>query len=141
MKRLQVILSVLLAFIVTLLLIVIWVLRKNDIMLFDSKKPDYVPLVSKDDKATPQFQKGLDIFLSDCKQCHVTKNRLHNYLDGVVEKYGEEFVAMYITKQDSLIENGDDLTMAIKEEWGNNANNHNFSYSDEDLDNLLEYLK
>ncbi|HBU77662.1 MAG TPA: hypothetical protein DEF18_06125 [Muricauda sp.] len=141
MKRLR---NIVIGFVGTILvvaLILIWLLKVNGITEFDGEKHQYQPLVSKQDESTPEFEKGLDVFLNDCGHCHVTKNKLHNYLDGVVEEYGEEYVSMYITRQDSLIANGDDLTMSIKKEWGNNGFSHNFNYTDEELRNLIEYLK
>tara|TARA_R110002051_G_scaffold322862_1_gene414713 strand:- start:792 stop:1229 length:438 start_codon:yes stop_codon:yes gene_type:complete len=143
-KRKKYLLRIILGFFGFLLIgtvCIIWVLKKNDIKVFDSSKPEYQPLVSKNDERTPEFEKGLDLFLNDCKQCHVTKNKLHNYLDGIVDKRGKEFLKLYLTKQDSLIENEDELALAIKKEWGNQANNHNFKYSEKDLDFLMEYLK
>lgn len=120
---------------------IIWVLKKNDIKVFDSSKSEYQPLVSKNDERTPEFEKGLDIFLHDCNKCHVSKNKLHNYLADAVDKMGEDNLRLYITKQDSLIENGDNFASEIKIVWGNQANNHNFKYSEKDLDFLIEYLK
>ncbi len=141
MKRLKLILLGFTGMLVVVTSFIIWLLKVNGITEFDGEKHRYQPLVSKDDERTPEFEKGLDIFLNDCRQCHVTKNKLHNYLDGVVDEYGEQFVAMYITEQDSLIENMNYLALAIKKEWGNNTSNHNFKYSDEELSYLIEYLK
>ena len=141
MKRLRIFVIGFTGTILVVTIVVQWLLKVNGITEFDGEKHQYQPLVSKQDERTPEFEKGLDIFLNDCSQCHVTKNRLHNYLDGVIEEYGEEYVAMYITRQDSLIASNDNLTLAIKKEWGNNAFNHNFNYSNEELRNLIEYLR
>ncbi|WP_136467973.1 c-type cytochrome [Flagellimonas onchidii] len=141
MKRLRIIVSVSIGIILVISVLILWLLKTNGITEFDEEKNQYQPLVSKEDERTPEFEKGLAIFLNDCAKCHVTKNKLHNYLDGVVKEYGEQFVAMFITKQDSLIENKNDLAIAIKREWGNNGNSHNFNYSDKELSNLIEYLK
>ena len=141
MKRLKLILLGFAGILVVVTLIVIWLLKVNGITEFDGEEHQYQPLVSKEDERTLEFERGLEIFLNDCVKCHVTKNKLHNYLDGVVDEYGEQFVAMYITKQDSLIESKDSLALAIMKECGNNANSHNFNYSDEELNYLIEYLK
>ncbi|MBO0322937.1 c-type cytochrome [Muricauda sp. CAU 1633] len=121
--------------------ILIWILKVNGVKIFDSEKVEYQPLVSKDAERTSEFENGLNIFLRDCGKCHVTKNKLHNYLGNVVNKMGEEYLILYLTKQDSLIENKDKLALAIKKEWGNQPNNHNFNYSKQDLKSLIEYLK
>jgi hypothetical protein len=120
---------------------ILYVLKINGITEFTSDKHTYVPLVSKDDIKTPEFEKGLELFINDCKMCHVTKGRRHNHLDGIVDKVGVDYLKLYITKQDSLIENNDKYAIAIKEIWGNQANNHNFKYSEKELDFLIEYLK
>jgi len=120
---------------------ILYILNVNGITEFDSDKPKYEPLVSKNDERTQEFEKGLEIFLNDCRKCHVTKGRLHNYLDGIVDKVGVDYLKLYITKQDSLTENKDKYALAIKEEWGNQANSHNFKYSENELNLLIEYLK
>ncbi|MDC6362392.1 MULTISPECIES: hypothetical protein [Flavobacteriaceae] len=141
MKRIRQIILGFFGLILVGVVVLIWVLQVNGIKVFSSEKPKYQPLVSKEDERTPEFEQGLDIFLNDCGQCHVTKGKLHNYLDGIVVKLGEEYLRLYLTKQDSLIENGDKLALSIKKEWGNQSNNHNFSYSEKELDFLMEYLK
>jgi len=120
---------------------ILYMLKINGITEFSSDKPQYVPLVSKDDKRTPEFEKGLEIFLNDCRACHVTKGQLHNYLDGIVDKIGVDYLKLYLTKQDSLIANYDKYALSIKEEWGNQVNNHNFKYSENELNLLIDYLK
>lgn len=126
---------------IVLVLGILYILKVNGITEFDSDKPKYEPLVSKDDERTPEFEEGLEIFLNDCRKCHVTKGRLHNYLDGIVDKVGVDYLKLYITKQDSLTENKDQYALAVKEEWGNQANSHNFKYSENELNLLIEYLK
>ncbi len=120
---------------------ILYILKINGITEFTSDKPKYVPLVSKDDIRTPEFEKGLELFLNDCKKCHVTKGQLHNYLDGIADKVGVNYLKLYITKQDSLTENKDNYALAIKDDWGNQANSHNFKYSETELNLLMEYLK
>ena len=119
----------------------LYILKINGITEFSSDKPKYEPLVSKNDERTPEFEKGLELFLRDCKKCHVKKGQRHNYLYGVVDKMGTHYIKLFITKQDSLTENKDNYTLAIKEEYGNQANSHNFNYSEKELDFLIEYLK
>ncbi len=108
---------------------------------FSSNTPKYTPLITKDDKRSPEFEQGLELFLSYCRKCHVTKSRRHNYLDGIVDKVGVDYLKLYLTKQDSLTKNKDKYSLAIKDEWGNQANSHNFKYSERELNLLIEYLR
>jgi nitrate/TMAO reductase-like tetraheme cytochrome c subunit len=87
------------------------------------------------------FLNGQKIFRADCNSCHVVKGRLHNYLEGVVQRLGEDYLRKYITKQDSLIAAKDGYALAVKEEWNNQGNSHNFNYTDKHLKELIEYLR
>ncbi|GAA3560455.1 hypothetical protein GCM10022395_09050 [Snuella lapsa] len=118
-----------------------YILKINGITEFNPNNPKYEPLVSKDDKRTPEFEKGLNIFLNDCEKCHVTKGNLHDYLEGIVDKVGINYLKLYLTKQDSLIENKNPYALALKDNWGNQPNSHNFAYSTNELNLLIEYLK
>ena len=87
------------------------------------------------------FYKGETIFKTDCNKCHVTKNRLHNYLEGVVQRVGVDYLKLYLTKQDSLVLVKDSIALQLKQFWGNMANSHNFGYTEEELKAIIEYLK
>ncbi|MBX2924211.1 MAG: c-type cytochrome [Chitinophagaceae bacterium] len=89
----------------------------------------------------PAFEYGERIFISDCSVCHVTKKRLHNHLEGVVDRVGEDYLKLYITKQDSLVQSGDTYALQLKEVWGNMGNSHNFNYTANELAALIEYLR
>ena len=87
------------------------------------------------------FNKGLVLFESDCNRCHVSKGRLHNYLDRVTTRMEEDYIKLFLTRQDSLIEAKYDYVIKLKNFWGNLDFNHQFSYSDDQLDAIIEYLK
>lgn len=87
------------------------------------------------------FNKGLVLFESDCNRCHVSKGRLHNHLDRVTTRMEEDYIKLFLTRQDSLIEAKDDYVIKLKKVWGNLDFNHQFNYSDDQLDAIIEYLK
>ena len=88
-----------------------------------------------------QYKKGKTIFIADCKVCHGGKDRTDNYLEGVVERIGVNYLKLYLTKQDSLITAKNKYALRLKDTFGNLANSHNFKYSDEQLNAIIEYLK
>ena len=87
------------------------------------------------------YFKGLKIFKADCNQCHVTKDRLHNYLEGVYDRVGESYLKLFLTKQDSLVLAKDSNALMLKDIWGHKENSHNFPYSERELNALIEYIK
>lgn len=87
------------------------------------------------------FHKGEVLFKKDCNSCHVAKYKLHNYLEGVVDWLGTNYLRLYLTKQDSLMTAKDSIALRLKEVWGNRGNNHNFHYSEDDLNAIVEYLR
>jgi cytochrome c1 len=87
------------------------------------------------------YRNGFTIFKADCNACHVTKQRLHNHLEGVVDRVGEDYLKLYLTKQDSLILAKDSNALMLKEVWSNLGNSHNFKYTQEQLNAIIEYLK
>ena len=87
------------------------------------------------------YNKGLALFRSDCNRCHVTKGRLHNHLERVTTRMDEEYIKLFLTSQDSLVEAKDDYVIKLKQVWGNLDFNHQFNYSDDQLDAIIEYLK
>ena len=87
------------------------------------------------------YYEGKAIFKADCNKCHVSKGGSHNYLEGVVQRLGVDYLNLYLTKQDSLISARDSNALHLKEIWGNNGNSHNFVYSETELKSIVEYLK
>lgn len=87
------------------------------------------------------FNKGFVLFKSDCNLCHVSKGRLHNFLDRVTTRLEEDYLKLFLTRQDSLIEAKDDYVIKLKNFWGNLDFNHQFNYSDDQLAAIIEYSK
>ena len=115
---------------------------KNDL---DQKTP--TALSSKKSGASnfvidsTNFRRGESIFKSDCVACHSTRHSTDNYLLGVVQRVGPNYLKLYLTKQDSLINAKDNYALKVKRTYSNQANSHNFKYSDEQLNAIIEYLK
>tara|TARA_R110002051_G_scaffold69863_1_gene125655 strand:- start:1422 stop:1859 length:438 start_codon:yes stop_codon:yes gene_type:complete len=140
----KLILRILIAFSVILILLIglfFFVIKKNGITEFDQKAIDYKPTVVKTEKTTPEFELGKEIFMEDCRKCHVSKYMKHNYLSGVVEKVGINYLKTYLAKQDSLLKAKDDYALELKDFWGNNGTIHKFNYTENELNLLIEYLK
>ena len=140
----KLILRILIASSVILILLIglfIFVVKKNGITEFDQKPIDYKPTLVKAEKTTPEFEPGKEIFMEDCRKCHVSKELRNNYLAGVVEKIGTEYLKTYLTKQDSLLKAKDEYALELKDFWGNNGVIHKFNYTENELNLLIEYLK
>ena len=75
-----------------------------------------------------------------CTPCH-RKYTTDNYLSGVVERVGDEYFALYITRQDSLIAAKNDYAVRAKSFYGNMANVHNFKLSKNDLKAITAYFR
>ena len=97
--------------------------------------------IVKESKVSQLYIDGENLFVKDCRVCHVSKEMKHNYLEGVIEKVGLNYLKLYLTKQDSLITVEDKYAIAIKKEYNNMPNSHNFKYSEEELNAIIEYLK
>lgn len=90
---------------------------------------------------TRQYRVGQTIFNTDCRKCHAPKHALDNILNHVIERRGEEYVKLFITKQDSLYMAKNSTTMYIKELYNIRSNAHNFEYNTSELKLLIAYLK
>ena len=119
----------------------IFVVEKNGITEFDQTINKFQSNAHKVRETTPEFQFGQQIFMEDCRKCHVSKNMRDNYLNGVVEKVGIDYLKTYLTKQDSLLTIKDKYALELKEFWGNNGTIHKFNYTEYELNSLIEYLK
>jgi nitrate/TMAO reductase-like tetraheme cytochrome c subunit len=87
------------------------------------------------------YYAGQSLFKANCNKCHVSKNKSNNYLEGVVDRVGKEYLSLYLTKQDSLISIKDSYALKLKGVWKNMENSHNFKYSTSELAAIIEYLK
>ncbi|WP_204346628.1 c-type cytochrome [Psychroserpens algicola] len=129
--------------IILILLVVffIFIINKNGFTEFDEKSTKNQQIKVKEEKLSLGFLAGKEIFQTDCNMCHPGKSQLHYNLDNALEEMEIEYFKLYLTKQDSLILVKDNFAIAIKENYGNMGNSHNFKYSDEELNQIIEYLK
>ena len=65
-----------------------------------------------------QIKQGQTLFKINCGSCHAIF-KTDNYLQGVVQRVGENYLKMYLTKQDSLIKAKDKYALEVKKAFGN----------------------
>jgi mono/diheme cytochrome c family protein len=93
-----------------------------------------------DTEDTTLINQGKLLFVKNCGSCHKIL-ATDNYLAGVVQRVGEDYLKLYVTKQDSLITAKNKYALELKRVFGNLANVHNFKFSDEQLNAIIAYLK
>jgi len=84
---------------------------------------------------------GTNLYTANCQMCHPSKRHSHYLFKGIVERLGVPYLKLYITKQDSLLAISDKYAKAVKEEYGNMGNSHNFKFSEFELEALIAYMK
>jgi mono/diheme cytochrome c family protein len=88
-----------------------------------------------------QYQYGQTLANQHCHSCHRFRYATDNFLEGVIQNLGADYVSLYLTKQDSLIRNGDEHALLVKRIYGNMGNSHNFKLNKSELAGLIEYMK
>ncbi|WP_396193432.1 c-type cytochrome [Flavobacterium collinsii] len=86
---------------------------------------------------------GKKYFEKNCLGCHANKGAKDNFLEYSIknQKYRVDFFRDYITKQDSLLRNGNKDALAIKE-WSNyNSYFHSFVFNKSEAEAIFYYLK
>ena len=126
---------------ILLVVVFIFIVKKNGITELDKKSEKNQSTKVIVEKPSLEFQAGMEIFKADCNICHVGKSQLHYNLDKALEEMDVEYFKLYLTKQDSLVSIKDSYAIAVKENYGNMANSHNFKYSEEELNQIIEYIK
>ncbi len=86
------------------------------------------------------INQGKILFMANCSSCHAIF-KTDNYLQGVVQRVGENYIKLYLTRQDSLVKAKDKYTLEQKKTFGNLDNSHNFDFSDKQLNAIIAYLK
>lgn len=89
---------------------------------------------------TVLINQGKSLFVKNCGTCH-TVTGTDNYLAGVVERVGKDYLKLYLTKQDSLIKAKNNYALELKRTFGNLANVHNFIFSNDQLNAIIAYLE
>jgi len=92
---------------------------------------------------TTQAQSGEEIYTSNCVACHqLTSTRVVGPgLAGVTEKRSEQWLVSWIKNSSELIASGDEDAKAIFEEYGKMPMPGYPQYSDEQLKDLILYIK
>jgi len=89
---------------------------------------------------TLQIAEGKSLFTTNCGACH-SIFKTDNYLQGIVQRLGSNYLKLYMTKQDSLTEAKNEYALKVKQAFGNMGNSHNFKFSDEQLNAIIAFLK
>jgi hypothetical protein len=95
----------------------------------------------KKEKADVNYNFGYTLAKTNCWTCHKFKYATDNLLEGVVQRLGEKYLSLFLTKQDSLISANDIYATELKGKYGNLANSHNFKFSSAELKAIIEFMK
>ena len=84
---------------------------------------------------------GKSLFMNNCSPCHSHRRMTDDYtLGDVVERLGDQYLMLYLTKQDSLIAAKDKHAIDIKTAYNNQGNSHNFNFTRPELDAIIAFL-
>ena len=119
---------------------------KND--LLKDELPRIEITETPDDGATSQnlakASKGKKLFVSNCASCH-HKNMKDDMtapaLAGVRERWEgrEDLLKAWIRNSQKVIASGDPYAVKLYKDWNNSVMN-SFSFSDEDIEEILDYI-
>lgn len=84
---------------------------------------------------------GKKLFLENCSSCHGHKRRKHFVVDRRLELWGDDFFRLFVTKEDSLVENSDAWTIAINESISGTDHGHNYNFSKSEMEQIFAYLR
>ena len=87
------------------------------------------------------YNYGLSLAKIYCWSCHGFRFKTDNFLEGVVQRVGEKYLTLYLTKQDSLIAAHDPYATLLKERWGNMVNSYNFRFSPAELKGIIAFMR
>ena len=79
----------------------------------------------------------------NCIQCHAKKGVKDQILEYAIksDRYEFEFLKAYLTNQDSLIKNGNETALELKERWNDQTYLHDFELNDKEVKAIIYYLK
>jgi cytochrome c2 len=85
---------------------------------------------------------GEKIFKDNCKACHrINEKMVGPALAGVTERHDSLWLVSWIKNSSKMIADGDPMAVALFKEYNNVQMTSFTSLTDEDLKNLLAYLK
>jgi cytochrome c len=107
----------------------------------EKKKSANVSLTyTSNSEDTVSIKQGALLFVKNCGACHNIE-ATDSHFDGIVERLGEDYFNIYITKQDSLIKAKNKHAVELKRLFRNQTNSHNFKFSSEELNAIIGYLR
>lgn len=135
-------------FIVVTALCFSFIYSKNESAIGQCATPEPVVFcgnVFMQEPLTQAEEIGKSLFQSNCAACH----KLNKLSTGPALRYklrnnlypSMDYVKQFITNEDALLKAKDSLTLAINAEFSTLNVLHNFEFSPDNLDALLEYIK
>lgn len=84
--------------------------------------------------------KGKEIYKEDCIMCHQKEKKGIDILIDIDKRMTKQYFALYITKHDSLRLANDPYLIKMTEKFNNAAAKHDFVYTKEEMNYLIEYV-
>jgi len=85
------------------------------------------------------IKKGKAIYNRDCAMCHSKDKKGIDLLKDIDQRMTKSYFALYITKHDSLRRSGDPYVKQMAAKWNDAAPKHDYTYSKEEMENLIAY--
>ena len=87
-------------------------------------------------------EEGEKLYKANCTACHmIDKKLIGPALEGVNDKYSEEWLIKWIKNSAEMIASGDPQAVAIYEEYNKSPMTSFLHFSDEDVVNILAYIE
>ena len=87
-------------------------------------------------------EEGEKLYKANCTACHmIDKKLIGPTLEGVNDKYSEEWLIKWIKNSAEMIASGDPQAVAIYEEYNKSPMTSFLHFSDEDVVNILAYIE
>ena len=84
---------------------------------------------------------GRELYKDNCTSCHRRKGTRNFNLRYAIEKLGEEYLGLFIRKEDSLLRVSDPWVIAINDAYGNAGYDHVFEFSEVEVQQVISYLQ
>jgi len=134
--------KILLVILIFVLVVVLFFYKKDHDSYSDQATRNKIAIDSLEKNLSETYYGyGFALAKSHCWPCHKFNYATDNILEGVVQKRGEKYLSLYLTRQDSLISANDTLAVSLKKKYGNMGNSHNFEFSQNDLKALIQFMK
>lgn len=87
-------------------------------------------------------EEGEKLYKANCTACHmIDKKLIGPALEGVNDKYSEEWLIKWIKNSADMVASGDPQAVAIYEEYNKSPMTSFLHFSDEDVTNILAYIE